>query len=136
MVQVQVVSAGFRSTQAFPLQLMKQNIEFRFYVEIDGKQQHPALLSPGYVSTNYPLNTAGLWDIGLLDMNTTFSVMEGIHYLSIQVKSHRHSTQPKPLVTPLSMCPNRDCGVPVLQQQSLSIGSDTVWSVYHCTSNT
>lgn len=30
-------------------------------------------------------------------MNTTFSVMEGIHYLSIQVKSQRHSTNPNRL---------------------------------------
>lgn len=65
-----------------------------FYLEINGKQQYRALLSPGQVSTNYPLSTSGLWDIGLLDMNTTFPVMEGIHYLSIQVKSHRHCTNP------------------------------------------
>lgn len=44
--------------------------------------------------------------------------------------------QPKALVAPLSTCPHRDCGGPILQQESLSIGSDTVWSVYHRTSNT
>lgn len=74
-------------------------------------------------------------DYGIQDY-WAFPVMEGIYYLTKPSKLPLTPYQPELLVTPLSTCPHRECSGPILQQQALSIGCDTVWSVYHCTSNT
>lgn len=107
-----------------------------FYVEIDGKQQHPALLSPWLGFNKSPTEHSRIIGYRIIGYEHNL-LSNGGYPLSLNPsKVPATQYQPKPLVTPLSTCPHRDCGGPILQQQSLSIGGDTVWPVYHCTSNT